>query len=292
MNFSDILSKYNIEIAPEGQDHTSPGWIHFDCPFCEKDAKRFHMGYSLENNFTNCWQCGYHSLLSTLVELTGLSFYECKKLLKNLDSEHFEITTTKGKLDTPNGVEELKRVHKKYLRKRNFDIKYIQKIWKIGGIGIHATLSWRIFIPIHYQGKIVSWTTRSVWDENTKRYITASKEEEEISAKSLLYGEDHCDTLKLKAIIICEGPLDVWRIGPGAVSTMGAAYSQAQVEKIVKYKRRIICFDNDKAGQAAAKRLCSDVSSFPGETYNVVLDGKDAAESSDKVIWKLRKFLL
>ncbi len=288
LNFSDILSKYNIEIAPEGQDHTSPGWIHFDCPFCEKDAKRFHMGYSLENNFTNCWQCGYHSLLSTLVELTDLSFYECKKLLKNLDTEHFEIITTKGKLVIPNGVEELKRVHKKYLRKRNFDIKPTQKTWEIKGIGIHATLSWRLFIPIHYQGKIVSWTTRSVWEDVPKRYITARKEEEEISAKSLLYGEDYCkDT-----IIVCEGPLDVWRIGAGAVATMGTAYSQAQVEKIVKYKKRAICFDNDKAGQAAAKRLCSDISSFPGKTFNIVLDRKDAAESSDKVIWKLRKFLL
>ena len=288
MNFSDILSQYNIEIAPEGSEHTSEGWIHFDCPFCEKDTKRFHMGYSLENNFTNCWRCGYHSLLSTLVELTGLSFYECKKLLKRLDTEHFEITTTKGKLVIPDGVVDLKRIHKKYLRKRNFDVKYIQKIWGIKGIGIHATLSWRLFIPIHYQGKIVSWTTRSVWEETKKRYMTAKKEEEEISAKSLLYGEDYCK----ESIIVCEGPLDVWRIGKGAVSTMGTAYSQAQVEKIIKYKKRIICFDNDKAGQAAAKRLCGDISSFPGKTYNVVLDGKDAAESSDKVIWKLRKFLL
>ncbi len=288
MKFTDILSQYNIEIAPEGSEHTSEGWIHFDCPFCEKDTQRFHMGYSLENNFTNCWRCGYHSLLSTLVELTGLSFYECKNLLKRLDTEHFEITTTKGTLIIPDGVVDLKRIHKKYLRKRNFDVKYIQKIWGIKGIGIHATLSWRLFIPIHYQGKIVSWTTRSVWDENIKRYMTAKKEEEEISAKSLLYGEDYCK----EAIIVCEGPLDVWRIGKGAVSTMGTAYSQAQVEKIIKYKKRIICFDNDKAGQTAAKRLCSDISTFPGETYNIVLDGKDAAESSDKVIWKLRKFLL
>ena len=35
---------------------------------------------------------------------------------------------------------------------------------KIFGIGIAPRLQWRIWIPIHYHGEIVSWTTRSLSD--------------------------------------------------------------------------------------------------------------------------------
>jgi len=288
MNFSDILSQHNIEIAPESNEHARPGWLQVDCPFCEKEAKQFHMGYSLEGNYVNCYRCGYHSLISTLMEMTEKSYRNCNKMLEELETETFDTPSIKGKLVIPDGVGELKRVHKKYLRGRNFDVKDIQKTWQIKGIGMHASLAWRIFIPIIYRGDIVSWTTRSVSSDNPKRYISASKEHEALPAKSLLYGED----LTNDAIIICEGPLDVWRIGPGAVATMGVGYSQGQVEKIIKHHKRIICFDNEPEAQKRAKRLCNDISSFPGETFNAVLNGKDAAESSDKDIWKLRRALL
>lgn len=288
MIFSDILSQFNIETAPENNEHARPGWVQFDCPFCEKDTSQYHMGYSLEGNYVNCYKCGYHTLVSTLMEITGKSYQDCIKILKGLEIESFNIPAVQSKLVIPDGVGELKRVHKKYLRSRNFDVKDIQRIWQIGGIGMHASLAWRIFIPIFYQGQIVSWTTRSISPDNHKRYLTAPKEHEAIPAKTLLYGEDYAQ----HAVIVCEGPLDVWRIGPGAVATMGMDYSQAQVEKIVKYPKRAICFDNEPEAQRRAQRLCNDISSFSGETFNVVLDGKDAAESSDKAIWKLRRFLL
>ncbi len=288
MIFSDILSQCNVEVAPENNEHARPGWVQFDCPFCEPDTSQYHMGYSLEGNYVNCYKCGYHSLISTLVEITGKSYRDCEKILADMHVQVFESKEVRGKLVIPSGVGELKRVHKKYLRSRNFDVKHIQKTWQIKGIGMHASLAWRIFIPIFYQREIVSWTTRSVSPDNPKRYLTAPKEHEAVPAKSLLYGEDYAT----HAIIICEGPTDVWRIGPGAVATMGLGYSQAQVEKIVKYPKRAICFDNEPDAQKRAKRLCDDTSTFAGDTYNIVLDGKDAAESSDKAIWKLRRFLL
>ena len=291
MIFSDILSQHNVEMAPEDNEHARPGWLQFDCPFCEKDAGQYHMGYSLEGNYVNCYKCGYHSLISTVMELTEKSYHDCKKMLEGMEKQTWESKTVRGKLIIPDGVGELKRVHKKYLRSRNFDVKHIQKTWQIKGICMHATLSWRIFIPIIYHGEMVSWTTRSVSSDNPKRYMTAPKEQEAVPAKSLLYGEDYASSLHF-SIIVCEGPLDVWRIGPGAVATMGMDYSQAQVEKIVEYTKRAICFDNEPDAQKRAQRLCNDIASFPGETFNVVLDGKDAAESSDKAIWKLRKMLL
>jgi len=288
MNFSDILSECSIETAPESNEHSRPGWIQFDCPFCEKDTSQFHMGYSIEGNYVNCYRCGYHTLVSTLMEMTNKSYLECKRVLKGIETIPPKDKRVKGKLIIPDGTGALKQIHKKYLRSRNFDAKLIQRIWGVRGIGLHPTLSWRLFIPIHYQGEIVSWTTRSISPNNPKRYLTAPKECEAIPAKTLLYGEDHAG----QTIIICEGPLDAWRIGEGAVATMGMDYSQAQLEKIVKYKKRIVCFDDEPEAQKRANRLCNDIVSFPGKTFNATLDGKDAAESSDKAIWQLRKELL
>ena len=64
MEFSEILTEYNIPIAPEKHHHAREGWIQFDCPFCGKDSQGWHMGYSLENNFANCWRCGNHGLVT------------------------------------------------------------------------------------------------------------------------------------------------------------------------------------------------------------------------------------
>lgn len=290
MKLAKILSQYNIDSAPEGHHHSRVGWIQIDCPFCGKDSKKWHLGYNKEDNYFNCWQCGYHSLVSVLMELTGLSFKKCMRLFGDL-----ELTTTikkekvRGKLILPKGIAKLQTVHIRYLRQRGFDYKEIQKLWKIQGIGLAKQLAWRIFIPIIYRGKIVSWTTRSLsLTGKAVRYVSAGLEEESIPHKSLLYGEDYAG----HSIIINEGPLDAWAIGPGAVATLGTGYTQAQINRMVNYPVRVVCFDSERESQKRARKLCDDLSVFPGETFNIVLDKKDAGETSKKDIRKIRKRFL
>jgi len=91
---------------------------------------------------------------------------------------------------------------------------------------------------------------------------------------------------------VVEGVFDAWRIGSGAVATFGSGYSMEQVEKIVKYPTRAICFDNEVEAQSRARKLVNDLSAFSGTTYNVILDKKDAAEESRKNIERLRKEIL
>ncbi len=286
MKFAEILTKYNIESKTEGS-HCRPGWLQINCPFCKSD--KFHMGYSLTDKYLNCWRCGFHSVVSTLVELTGLSFPKCKQLFNDLEIVYDKTEKPKGKLILPKGLTKLKDTHRLYLRNRNFDPKELQGIWKIQGICISNWLSWRIFIPIIYRGKTVSWTTRSISDrKGITRYISAPTEMESIPHKTLLYGEDYCtDT-----IIIHEGPTDVWRIGPGATATLGLSYTQAQVNRMVNYPTRVVCFDNEKEAQKRASKLCDDLEVYPGETFNVVLSGKDPASSPIKEIEELRRRFL
>lgn len=288
MKFTEILSQLNIEYKTEGHHHCRPNWIQLDCPFCAKDSKKWHLGYSLEYHFLNCWRCGVHQPVETLIEITNLSFSECKKLLAGIETTKVKREKPKGKLKLPIGVEELQNPHVRYLQARGFKVSKLKSLWQIKGIAVSTKFAWRIFIPIIHHGKTVSWTTRSISHNNKiTRYISASLKEESIPHKSLLYGEDYVQD----SVIIHEGPFDVWRTGPGAVATLGTGYSNEQLSRMVKYQKRIICFDNEREAQKRANKLCDNLSVFPGETFNIQLDAKDAAEASKKEIKLLRRFL-
>jgi len=289
MKFKEILSQLNIPTAPEGHHHARPDWINLDCPYCGRDSQKWHLGYSIEGGFLNCWQCGGHNLINTLMEITHLPYYQIKKLVSDLEPSFIKREKPTGKLIMPSGIKHLSSIHKKYLHSRGFNWRKIQCIWQIKGIGIAPNLQWRIFIPIIYHSQIVSWTTRSISKkENITRYISASEEEESMPHHELLYGEDFARG----AVIVTEGVFDVWRIGVGAVCTFSTGYSQEQLERIVKYPTRAICFDNEKEAQKRARKLVNDLSVFPGDTYNIILDNKDPAEESRKNIKQLRKEIL
>lgn len=289
MKFRDVLQEYNIPTGPVSHYHVRQGWVNIDCPYCSPDSQGWYMGYSIAGNYVNCWRCGGHPLINTVMMFTNLTYNEVKKLLDDLETEHFEKPKPIGKLVIPKGIKKLRSAHIQYLNDRRFNWEKIERIWKIRGIGIASRLSWRIWIPIHYHGKTVSWTTRAI-SHNPKiaRYISASEDEEAMPHKKLLYGEDFAR----HAIIVNEGPINAWRIGPGAVATFGSGYSIEQLERMSKYPIRAICFDNEPEAQKRARKLVNDLSVFPGETYNVILDAKDAAEESKENIERLRREIL
>lgn len=290
MKFIEILEEFNIPIAPQGHHHQTEGYVQIDCPFCGKDSQRFHMGYNTNGGYINCWKCGGHSLVSVLQELTGMPYHKIRQIIEQLD-EISRPLPRKERLSKhvsfPPYLCKLKNVHIKYLQSRGFNYKNIEQLWKIKGIGIAGRLSWRIFIPINYQGHTVSWTTRAVGKNVKKRYISAKPEQEMIPHKDILYGIDYAR----RSVIVTEGPLDVWAIGPGAVSTFGTSFTQKQILLLCKFPHRIVCFDNNTEAQKQAQKLCNALSSFDGETLNVVLDEKDPADSKPLEIKKLRKFL-
>jgi hypothetical protein len=285
---ADVLRLSGVEYRSEGHHHCRPGWLQLNCPYCGEGSDGFHLGYNLHYNYVNCWRCGKHSVADVLSRLTGMSWAESKKVLGSLDSKSIpKIDRPTGKLVLPKGLGPLQKPHRKYLEGRGFDIPYLENVWNLQGIGVGYELQWRIFIPIYLRDKVVSWTTRSIRDSGL-RYRSASALQEAIPHKSLLYGEQYCRHV----IIIVEGPVDVWTIGPGAVGTCGIGYSMKQLTRMSKYAVRVICFDNEPVAQKRARELCSLLEPYPGETYNVTLDGKDANTASSKDIRKLRKAFL
>lgn len=288
MQITELLELYNIPMAPSGHHHTTEGWVQFDCPFCGRDSHKYHMGYNMSAGFVNCWQCGAHSLASVLHEYTDQSYQSIHKTLQGLDRMRIAPTRreTKGYVTCPKGVDKLKTAHLQYLRNRGFDPAEIEKLWQVRGLSVAGRLSWRLFIPIHYKAKMVSWTTRSLNDQG-QRYLSAAPDQEILPHKDIPYGWDYVR----HTVIIVEGPLDVWAIGPGAAATFGTNYTPAQVHHFCDVPRRVVCFDSSFTAQRQAKKLCDQLGVFPGETINITLDAKDPAEAKPREIKHLRKFL-
>lgn len=285
MEFVNLLRDHGIETSDK-HHHARSGWIQIDCPWCSKGSRKFRLGYNLAKNYLNCWTCGYHNLVETFAELAEITIKESTKLLRQVERPVIrKETTLQGKLKNPSGIGPLTKRHRNYLTGRGFDPDELVRLWNVAGIGLHSRLSWRIFIPIYLEGKQVSWTTRAV--EGSSRYISASPAEESLPHKTLLFGEDYARN----AIVIHEGPFDVFRTGPGAVATLGTSYTRKQLLRMSKYPVRVVCFDSSKDAQDRAKTLAKELMGFPGETWNVKLSGKDAAESPDSEIKELRKFL-
>lgn len=289
MRFKDLLDRLNIEYRDSGHEHCRPGWLQLDCPGCSRGLKRFRLGYNLRHGYCNCWSCGPKRTVQVLMDLADLPYKSVKDLLTDVAPDDIPLEPeAKGVLKIPDGVGPLLPAHRRYLRGRGYDPRDLVRVWRIGGIGISPTHGWRIYIPIHHRGDVVSWTTRSISDEHGGRYRSAGAKEESVPHKSLLYGEDYCRS----AVIVCEGPFDVWSVGPGAVCTFGTGFKRSQVLKLSKYPVRAVCYDGEPAAQAKAQELCDLLEPFDGETYNVVLDTKDPGEASRKDIKKIRKVVL
>jgi hypothetical protein len=284
----DILKELDIPYREHGSHHHATSrFIQIDCPFCSPNSGRFRMGLALEGWGAICWTCGHHKLGETLGTISGLPFWKLKQLLGDIQTTPItHQASLRTRCELPNGVEPLLLPHKRYLQSRRFSPKQLEKLWGIQGIGLAPRLAWRIFVPVATKGKIVSWTTRSLVDEG-ERYINARPEQEVIPLKQCLYGFDFVR----HSIAVVEGPTDVWNIGPGAVGTFGVGYSKSQLLKISKIPVRLICFDSEPEAQKRAKRLCDDLSVFPGRTTLIELDAADPGSASKKEVELLRKML-
>jgi len=268
------------------------GWLNTHCPMCG-DTK-FHLGFNEERHYFYCWRCGWHTAWAIFKELFPNE--NIRELLAELDLQQrpqpAETRQKRGVLRLPPGLADLLPAHRDYLTRRGFCPDTLAETWNIQGIGIlpsYPKYQWRIFVPVLSGNTVASWTTRAIGNAKIP-YMAADKDHEVFPLKTLLYGDHfltHYDT-----VIVTEGVFDVWNIGIGAVCTFGKMVTASQLRKISRYQRRIICFDNEPTTQVEARKLCEELSLFPGTTLRVNLDADDPGSASKKEIALLRKTFL
>ncbi|MFW6172001.1 MAG: toprim domain-containing protein [Planctomycetota bacterium] len=286
MTIIELLDEWNIpHVGPE-HEHVREGWAGVDCPLCDQGMGRFHLGIHLESGACSCWRCGTFQLFAVLM-LLGIPKATLTQFFRGFQPRHrAPRERPRGKLVRPPGVGDFESVHERYINSRGFDPSYLAYTWGVRGIGFRGgRFRWRLYIPIHHDGREVSWTTRSI--RRNGGYVSAKPDEESVPHKSLLYGADFC----VHSIVIVEGPADAWRIGPGAAAIMGLQWTTAQLNTMVRFPNRYVCFDNEPAAQRRSNELCGILSAFPGETKSVTLKGPDPADSPWPDVERLRQML-
>lgn len=277
MTLSEVLDELGIERVGTEHHHVGNGWTGMDCPFCSPGSGAFRMGIPEETKgAVSCWTCGPHRLWETLSLASGRPIRDVAALCGGMTADRPGERTpdARGRLVLPFDSGKLRRAHRNYLRDRHFDPKELVRLWGIQGIGpLGGVYAWRILIPVRRGEETVSFTTRAITDDVKLRYRTAKPSEEKISSRDMLYGSE----LARNAIVICEGPLDAWSIGPGAVATLGLGYSQTQLSLMAAYPVRAVCFDAEREAQKRARKLVRELEAFDGDTFLIELEhGKDA----------------
>lgn len=290
MTIQRLLSEHGIRYTEGGtHQHVREGWLGLDCPWCGSIGK-FHLGIHLTSLRAFCWRCGRRDLAEALALIARMPVGRAKGLIASLPRTP-EVTTRdkmrRGMLRLPEGLQALAEPHQRFLRERGFNPDLLERLWGLRGIGLGSWLSWRIWAPVCLNGKVVTWTTRSIGTTNPRRWLHAPPEYEALPIKMLLYGWDHVRN----SVVIVEGPSDVWRVGPGAVALFGVLATTPQIRLLSSVPRRVICFDREPEAQRAARLLAEQLSCFPGETSVVELSSADPGEASDDEVEELRSCL-
>lgn len=292
--FERFASEYRIPtFAGRGDKfHVRDGWIGAKCPQCGSQ----HLGFNTDRGYFSCWMCGILRIVDVIQWLTNASKDKAWEIRWKFDSEQRRVRIATGarprSLQAPPGLEVLSDRHLRYLRtQRGLERpRAVAREWDLMGTGhLSGKWSWRVVGPIRNdKGGIVAYVGRSIMKLKAKYQMTDRSKCLE-DPNGLLYG---IHKAKGDSVIIVEGPGDVWKLGPGAVATLGKNWRRLQANRLRQFKRRFVMYDPDPEAQQKAQELAEWLSMYPGETE--VVDGlpSDPGSLSEKMVRKIRRELL
>ena len=290
-----FLRDHGINYRDDGHKHCAVGWVNIPCPFCQGNSGGWHLGFNLQNEYWKCWRCGWKNDDQVMKTLSGTSKEDLKKLRgsyrtrgKQHSKDNIQVRRV-GKVKLPSSCTDLLEMHKKYLRGRNFDPDKLEEIWDLKGTGPIGSYKFRVIAPIYLQGKLISYQGRDITDKHGLKYKACPKEKELMDHKDSLYGFDQVPG---EGVVVVEGITDVWRLGPGAVSTFGIEFKHSQIALLKNFKDIFILFDSEKQAQVQANKLASTLSAFNISVEILELESGDPADLADKDAKSLMKNLI
>jgi DNA primase len=194
----------------------------------------------------------------------------------------------------PSYTEPMGSNHRQYLIRRGFDPDELGKLWNLVGTGPISKLDGldfkhRIIIPIVWDQKEVSFTSRDITNKHPLRYITCPKDRELIHHKEIIYGRQEY----WKDIGICvEGPTDVWRLGVNSFATFGIKYIPQQVRIIAKtFKRVAVVYDDDPQAVVQAKKLVADLRFRGVDAFHVPIVGDPGGMKQEDANYLIKQII-
>jgi len=269
LDFIKLCEEFNIPHLESGHHHCHEGWIQTHCPFCTDGSYGWHLGFSIEKGNMNCWSCGSHHVykfLSIVLQNKGVSV---KQILKLYGKDRNIIPKKKAKprprkAKKPPPMESLSKVHRRYLKQRNFNPTKLTQEWNLDGTkGLSGEWSWRVITPIFNKSHmIIGYAGRALHPDTRPKWKFSNNKDMSEDPKKMIYGIEKIRDM----VLIMEGIPDVWRMGIGSVSIMGIDWKIEQAFILKDFKYRFIMFDPEPKAQKQAQKLAAWLAPFPGET--------------------------
>lgn len=295
MDFEKLFLDYKIDHSTKINKH----WVNTRCCFC--GGSSYKLGFNPEDDYCTCFACGGHNLYDALSRILNVKRSDLKEILPDYEGNVIirkELNHKKvNKLELPS--DEFTSAERKYLEKRNFNPDYLHEKYKVVGGGIVGKWKHRIIIPILLNGKVISWTSRSILskeklqESGIPRYMNLSVDESIIDPKHTLFNLDNC---KGKAVILTEGCFDVLRFGDNAICSFGIELTETQINIIKdRFEKVFILFDNEIQAQKTARKFGIELSAI-GVDVEVVdaysdFGVNDGAELNHKQVKMIKKEL-
>lgn len=290
LDVSSFLDDYEIPYVTSGKN-VSNGWIEINCPYKDCGDSSFHMGINTESGLHHCWICGRKGGMAKLAsEILMVSYHEAEEILSKYEGG-IKIPEEKSVSSVKEVILKTKKefgsLYSNYLIKRNYDPEFIRSYYGISAGGPSGQFSFRIVVPIIMNGKIVNYTARDVTGKQTPKYKNLPNEKAAVNMKDCLYNIDNTND----TVIITEGVFDVWRIGRGAVATMGKEFTISQIKMLhdKKIKRAFVMFDSD--AEKHSEKIANILTSFVPTVEIIYINKKDPGELTEKEVKELRKEL-
>lgn len=298
MNFEKLFKDYNVPYSLK----INRGWVNCNCPFCDTKKTSFNLGFNPAGNYYHCWKSQHsYSLQEVLSILLSVPINEVDNILKDYAGVG-EVLPEKKKskikyLELPTNT--FTKAERKYLKARGFSPKYLNEKYKIVGGGISGDWKFRIIIPVYVNGKLMSWTGRSILSKEKlkqleiPRYKNLAIEKSVKNIKELFFNLDNC---KGKEVVLTEGPFDVLRFDGNAICSMGTELTEGQVSLLAeKFEKVFILFDNEPEAQEKARKFGMQLSSIGMEVEIVEayedFGKNDMGECSPEEIKQIKKFI-
>lgn len=230
-----FLDNYNIDYVSDGHN-VKHGHVNISCPLCSDDPSE-HMGIRLNNGVSSCWRNKTHQGLSFIKLITILltcSYRGARQLfgdsmimvdegetlesiLKGLDPVDDKINKPpRKKLKMVSGCMTIKkcgltRRFWNYLYRRGFeDVEWLVNTYRIGCC-LDGDWINRILFPIYYNGELMTWVGRSIFDNARLPYMDLFEERSIKKPKVCIY---NFDALMVggKVLFLVEGIFDVLKL--------------------------------------------------------------------------------
>jgi hypothetical protein len=300
MDTAKLLDDLGIPHDTKGK--STGNWLQVHCPFCDDPSE--HGGFYRYALRYHCWRCKGGTAMEALQALSSRPQHEIARALKEcggaaaVPDSHLQFASS---IKLPG--RELLPYHRNYLLRRGLDPDFLVRQYGILGTNPFDTFDGqnygnRIIIPIYdFDGMLVSFQGRDVTGcPGVDRYKVCPVKKSLMHYKDLVYGGN---LAKGDRVVVVEGVVDAWKLGPGAVATFGTGCKKAQIMSLTRWKEVIFFFDPEPAAQAEAHEYAEELArcgvqvSVAYEDFGSTPDGKkrDVGDLAPHEIARIRSEL-